>query len=91
MMANGKTPPVLCYSMVRSHAAGFERRENEAEDVFQRSENKKSSRPEKTLRIAPASFILACSPALEGTMLNVPGRSSGSWFALLPAPSHLAQ
>lgn len=22
-------------------------------------------------------------------MLNVPGRSSGSWFVLLPAPSHL--
>ena len=22
-------------------------------------------------------------------MVNLPGRSSGSWFALLPAPSHL--
>ena len=24
-------------------------------------------------------------------MLNVPGRSSGSWFVLLPAPSHLVE
>jgi hypothetical protein len=33
-------------------------------------------------------FILTCSPALEGTLVNFPGRSSGSWFVLLPVPSH---
>ena len=38
-----------------SDAAGHLRRENDARDVFQRSENKKSSRPRQTLRIAPAS------------------------------------
>jgi hypothetical protein len=37
------------------YAAVLERCENEAEDIFQRSENKKSPRPGKTLRIAPAS------------------------------------
>jgi len=34
-------------------------------------------------------FILANSPAHEGISLNSPGRSSGSWLVLLPAPSHL--
>jgi hypothetical protein len=58
------------------------------ETVFNVLEIKNPQGLRQTLRIAPASFILACSPALEGTMLNVPGRSSGSWFVLLPAPSH---
>ena len=40
-------PPTACQDrrFPGLYAAGLERRENEAEDVFQRSENKKSSRP----------------------------------------------
>ena len=88
------------------YAAVLERCENEAEDIFQRSENKKSPRPGKTLRIAPGS---SSSPVpqpsrerwsrepMRGSHVSgdrsaerfpVPGRSSGSWFILLPVPSH---
>lgn len=79
----------MAETYVGLYAAGLERRENEAGDVFQRSENKKSSRPNTDPEDCTRFFILACSPALEGTMVNLPGRSSGSWFVLLPAPSHL--
>jgi hypothetical protein len=51
------------------YAAGIERCENEAEDVFQRSENKKSPRPWTDPEDCTRFFILACSPALEGTMV----------------------
>lgn len=39
------------------------------------------------LEDCPRLFILTCSPALEGTSVTPPTRSSGSWFDLLPAPS----
>jgi hypothetical protein len=70
-----------------SYVAGQTRRENAAESCFQRAENKKSPRPREDPEDCTRFFILACSPALEGTMVNSPGRSSGSWFTLLPAPS----
>jgi hypothetical protein len=38
-----------------SGSPGYVHRENDAKDIFQRSENKKSSRPYQTLRIAPAT------------------------------------
>lgn len=39
------------------------------------------------LEDCPRLFILTCSPALEGTSVTPPARSSGSWFTLVPAPS----
>jgi hypothetical protein len=52
-----------------SYVAGQARRENTAESCFQRAENKKSPRPETDPEDCTRFFILACSPALEGTMV----------------------
>lgn len=49
------------------YVVDLERCENEAEDVFQRSENKKSPRPSTDPEDCTRFFILTCSPALEGT------------------------
>ena len=49
--------------------------------------NKKSPRPKTDPEDCTRFFILARSPAHEGTTVSLPGRSSGSWFDLLPAPS----
>src|SRR5689334_12209500 len=87
-MANGKIPPVLSCSKLSSHAAGYKRSENAAKNQFQRAQNKKSPRPWTDPEDCTRFFILTCSPALEGAMANSPGRSSGSWFVLLPVPSH---
>ena len=70
------------------YVAGYERRENEAGNLFQRAGNKKSSRPKKDLEDCTRFFILARSPAHGGTMVICLGRSSGLWFTLLPVPSH---
>jgi hypothetical protein len=51
------------------YAADLEPCENEAEDVFQRSENKKSPRPKKDPEDCTRFFILTCSPALEEAMV----------------------
>lgn len=70
------------------YAAVLERCENEAEDIFQRSENKKSPRPGKTLRIAPAS---SSSPVPQPRGND--GQFSEQVFWLMvhptPRPSHL--
>src|SRR5215475_5049593 len=71
------------------YVAGVERHENAAGERFQRAENKKSPRPERDLEDCTRFFILARSPAHEGTMVIHLGRSSGLWFTLLPVPSHL--
>ncbi len=70
------------------YVADCKRRENGAGNLFQGAGNKKSPRPGKDPEDCTRFFILACSPALEGTMVNSPSRSSGSWFTLLPVPSH---
>jgi hypothetical protein len=51
------------------YAADLEPCENEAEDIFQRSENKKSPRPKKDPEDCTRFFILTCSPALEEAMV----------------------
>lgn len=68
--------------------AGCEQHENDAGNLFQRAGNKKSPRPEKDPEDCTRFFILARSPAHEGTKVICLGRSSGLWFTLLPVPSH---
>src|SRR5690349_1258029 len=83
-------PPTACRNrrVPRQYVAGIQRLENAAADRFQRARNKKSPRPGTDPEDCTRFFILTCSPALEGAMANSPGRSSGSWFVLLPVPSH---